>query len=123
MGGQREYVPRHAYARAEVSARHAARATAGEWAMSGPRPGVLDAELAQLDDLGWLVNDRAAAERILRLIGALAALNEAHGFDEQGRCTRCRPARWWRQRRHACTVREALAELGIGRDQTGVSTQ
>jgi hypothetical protein len=122
MGGQREYVPRHAYVRTEVSARHAARPTPGEWAMSAPRTNVLDAELAQLDDLGLLINDRAAAERVLRLIGALVALNEAHGFDEQGRCRRCRPARWWHQRRHACTVREALAELGIGRDRTGVST-
>ena len=91
--------------------------------MSAPRTDVLDAELAQLDDLGLLINDRAAAERILRLIGALAALNKAHGFDEQGRCRRCRPARRWRQRRHPCTVREALAELGIGTGRTGVSTQ
>jgi hypothetical protein len=42
--------------------------------MSALRTDVLDAELAQLDDLGLLINDRAAAERVSRLIGALLAL-------------------------------------------------
>ena len=86
--------------------------------MSGPQASVLDAELAQLDDLGLLINDRDAAERVFRLIGALVALHEAHGFDAEGRCRRCRPVRWWR-RRHACTVRDAFAEYGIGRPRHG----
>lgn len=86
--------------------------------MTGSRANLLDAELARLDDLGLLVSDRDAAERLYRLVGALAALSERHGFDEEGRCRRCRPARWWR-RRHTCTVHEAITELGIGRSNAG----
>jgi hypothetical protein len=84
--------------------------------MTAPGERLLDAELAYLDDLGLLVNDRDAAERLLRLIGALAALNERHGFDERGRCRRCRPARRGRRRRD-CTVHEAFAAYRIGRTE------
>jgi hypothetical protein len=86
--------------------------------MSTPHARALDAELSRLNDLGLLINDRDAAERVYRLIGALAALHKAHGIDVHGRCRRCRPARWWR-RRHACTVDDAFTEYGIGR--SGVS--
>jgi hypothetical protein len=74
---------------------------------------MLDTELAALDDLGLLVNDRAAAERLLRLIAVLVALNERHEFDEHGRCRLCRPIRRGR-RRHSCTVFEALTAYRIG---------
>jgi hypothetical protein len=87
--------------------------------MSATRVGMLDAELADLDDLGLLINDREAAERVFRLIGALVALQKAHGFDAAGRCRLCRPGRWYRRRR-ACTVHDALREFGIGQQgQTG----
>src|SRR5262249_30271269 len=113
MGARRGYVPRHAYARTEVPARHAARPAAGGHAMTTARASALDAEVARLDDLG-LLGSREAAERVFRLIGALAALRKAHGFDARGRCKQCRPARWWRRRR-ACTVADVFAEYGIGR--------
>jgi hypothetical protein len=79
---------------------------------------LLEAELAYLDDLGLLVSDRDAAERLLRLIGALAALNERHGFDERGRCRRCRPPRRGR-RRWNCTVHEALVAYRVGHGGPG----
>ncbi len=74
---------------------------------------VLDAEMACLDDLGLLVNDQQAAQRLLRLIGALAALNERPCFDEHGRCRVCRSSRRGRRRR-ACTVYEAFLAYRIG---------
>jgi hypothetical protein len=79
---------------------------------------LVDAELAYLDDLGLLVSDRDAAERLLRLIGALAALTERHGFDERGRCRLCRPARRGRRRRD-CTVHEALVAYRVGHGRPG----
>ena len=88
--------------------------------MSASQASALDPELGQLDDLGLLINDREAAERVFRLIGVLVTLHKAHSIDEKGRCRRCRPARWWR-RRHACTVHDALTEFGIGRSEGGVS--
>jgi hypothetical protein len=82
--------------------------------MTGSRANLLDAELAHLDDLGLLVNDRDAAERLYRLVGALAALSERHALDARGRCRLCRRARWWTRRR-TCTVHEALIAYGVGR--------
>lgn len=77
------------------------------------------ADWANLHDLGLIVNDRETAERLIRVVGALIFLHDRHGFDEAGRCRRCRPVRRWMwQRRHPCIVHEALAELGI--NQTGV---
>ena len=81
--------------------------------MSATHVAVLDAELADLDDLGLLINDRQAAEHVFRPIGALVALQETHGFDAAGRCRRCRPGSWYRRRR-PCTVYDALREFGIG---------
>lgn len=82
--------------------------------MSPQHPEWLAAELAQLDDLGLLVSDRDAAERLYRLVGALAALAERHGFDDRGRCRLCRRARWW-TRRKPCTVHKALTAFGVAR--------
>ena len=76
---------------------------------------MLDAELARLDDLGLLVSDRDAAERLYRLVGALAALSDRHDIDARGRCRLCRRPRWWRRRRRACTVHEAFTAYGVGR--------
>jgi hypothetical protein len=79
---------------------------------------LVDAELARIDDLGLLVSDRDAAERLYRLVGALASLSERHASDPRGRCRLCRRGRWWTRRR-TCTVREALTAYGIG--QAGTS--
>ena len=78
--------------------------------------GAFDAGLPDLRDLGLLINDRDLAEKLIRVVGALAALHDQHAFDNRGRCVRCRPSGWrlsWRPRRK-CTVYDALATYRVG---------
>jgi hypothetical protein len=88
--------------------------------MSGERRH-MEEDLSDLHDLALVVEDRATAERLLRIIRALASLAEQHTVDQRGHCALCRPPRhlpwrWrWRWRRHACTVQETLTDCRIGR--------
>ena len=87
--------------------------------MSGERP-LVEEDLTDLHDLALVVEDRATAERLLRIIRALATLSEQHAVDPRGRCTLCRaPRRRPRWRRHACTVHTTLAECRIARSTLG----
>jgi hypothetical protein len=67
-----------------------------------------------VEDLGWIVTDRDVAEQLHRILGALAAIDDRHDFDKNGRCTVCRPSRRrrWRRRR-ACTVHAAFVSYHI----------
>jgi hypothetical protein len=87
--------------------------------MSGERRRV-EEELSDLRDLALIVEQRQTAERLLRIIGALAALSEQHAVDQRGRCPLCRPAgrlRW--RRRHVCTVYDTLIEYRLGPSALG----
>lgn len=58
---------------------------------------------------GEAVLDRAASERLLRVLGAVVSLHRMHDVDDHGRCTICRPKarlRWWR--RDTCSVHATL---------------
>ena len=58
---------------------------------------------------GEAVLDRAASERLLRVLGAVVSLHRSHDVDDHGRCARCRPKgllRWWR--RSTCSVHATL---------------
>jgi hypothetical protein len=62
---------------------------------------------------GDLVADRAAAERLVRSLGALVWLQQRHRVDEHGRCLMCwpLPRTWWWPwpKRTTCTVYSALS--------------
>ena len=75
----------------------------------------LSAKLADLQDLALIIDDRDLAERLLRVVGALIALDELHACDARGRCARCGPARRtvWR-RRQPCTVDQTFAAYHVG---------
>lgn len=69
------------------------------------------AELLERVLAGDLVTNRAAAEGLVRSLGAQLRLLELHGVDERGRCLFCRAARrqWWLwPKRTTCTVHSAL---------------
>jgi hypothetical protein len=73
-------------------------------------------ELSQLLDLlltGEVVADRAAAERLVRVVGALLRVHDRHRIDARGRCAICWPIprTWWRPwpKRSICTVHTALS--------------
>ncbi len=75
-----------------------------------------DDELSGLLDMvlsGDVVSDRAAAERLVRSVGALVHLHKRHPIDARGRCTLCWPVprRWWRPwpSRSTCSVHAALS--------------
>jgi len=58
---------------------------------------------------GEAVLDRAASERLLRVLGAVVSLHRSHDVDDHGRCAICRPKgllRWWR--RSTCSVHATL---------------
>jgi hypothetical protein len=75
----------------------------------------LQVALDGLQDLALIVEDRETAERLIRVVGALAALCELHAADDRGRCPLCRPARRIvRRRAHRCTVQEAFTVHGLG---------
>jgi hypothetical protein len=74
----------------------------------------LSTKLADLQDLALIIEDRDLAERLLRVVGALLALNELHACDARGRCARCRPARRVAWRRQPCTVHDTLAAYHVG---------
>jgi len=76
---------------------------------------VFDEELSELLDIvltGEVISDRATAERLVRVVGALANLHSRHPIDARGRCALCWsiPRRWWRPwpLRSTCTVHAAL---------------
>jgi hypothetical protein len=88
--------------------------------MSGERR-LVEEDLTDLHDLALVVEDRATAERLLRIIRALASLSEQHAVDRRGHCALCRPPRRhlrWR-RRHVCTVHKTLTECRIARSALG----
>lgn len=76
---------------------------------------------------GETILNREDAERLLRVLGAVALLHRMHSVDRQGRCTICstKSARLWgtRQARDMCSVHSALS-LHLGRALTpfGYST-
>lgn len=81
---------------------------------------VEDELLALADTLlaGEQILDRAAAEHLVRVLGAVSALYAAHRVDDDGNCSICRPSR--RTWLHAsppqggCTVHAALTRhLGL----------
>jgi hypothetical protein len=82
--------------------------------MSGERRH-MEEDLSDLHDLALVVEDRATAERLLRIIRALASLAEQHTVDQLGHCALCRPPRHLQWRRHACTVHQTLTDCRIGR--------
>lgn len=61
---------------------------------------------------GEIVSDRATAEYLIRILGALQRLVDQHRSDEQGRCVICRQPPhhwWWPWPKHIrCTVYSAL---------------
>jgi len=63
-----------------------------------------------------VVRDRALAERVVRLLEALASITKAHDVDEVGRCRECRPTgdmpRSWR--RTPCLVYDVLSRRTRG---------
>lgn len=85
--------------------------------LHGVRYRLLTEHLADLLDTllaGEIVNDRATAERLVRLVSAATSLNERHAVDGRGRCTVCREASTWRwrlwQQRLSCSVYETLSQ-------------
>jgi hypothetical protein len=84
----------------------------------------VEEDLTDLRDLALVVDERETAERLLRIIGALAALSERHAVDRRGRCAMCRPARrLLPRRRRDCTVYATLADYRIGRPTLGQISQ
>ena len=88
--------------------------------MSGPVHATLykahARELAELLDLllaGEVVSDRAVAERLVRVVGALLRLHDRHRLDRHGQCVVCWPIprTWWRPwpKQSICTVHVALS--------------
>ncbi len=73
---------------------------------------------------GETVLGREDAERLLRVLGAVALLHRMHRVDRNGRCTICstKSARRWgtRQARDVCSVHSALS-LHLGRTITAFS--
>lgn len=72
-------------------------------------------ELSELLDLllaGEVVSDRATAEQLVRIVGAVLLLHDRHRLDRHGRCAICWPIprAWWRPwpKRSICTVHGAL---------------
>ncbi|PSK96075.1 uncharacterized protein DUF397 [Haloactinopolyspora alba] len=77
---------------------------------------MVDDELQRIADTiltGEAVLDRQAAERLLRVVGAVVALHQSHDVDEHGQCTTCRPKsrlRWaGRHDRRPCSVYATLS--------------
>jgi hypothetical protein len=71
--------------------------------------------LSDLHDLALILDDRAMAEGLLRVIAAVNGLSEQHAPDDRGRCILCRPSRrlaLW-HRRHPCTVHRACTTYRI----------
>lgn len=73
-------------------------------------------ELSQLLDLllaGEVVSDRATAERLVKVVGAVQRVHDRHRIDARGRCAVCWPIRrTWRRpwpKRSICTVHAALS--------------
>jgi hypothetical protein len=68
------------------------------------------AELASLQDVAMIIEDRAVAEQVIRVSGVIIALRELHEVDPRQRCLLCRPAgrRVVRRRRQSCTVHEVF---------------
>lgn len=70
---------------------------------------------------GESVLNREDAERLLRVLGAVALLHRMHGVDRNGRCTICstKSTRLWgaRPARDVCSVHSALS-LHLGRALT-----
>jgi hypothetical protein len=80
--------------------------------------------LSELHDLALELDDRAMAERLLRVVGAVSSLSEQHALDDRGRCRLCRPTRRyapWR-RRHACTVHQVCTTYRIDQPTIGGHT-
>ncbi len=69
--------------------------------------------LAERIGAGDGVLDRAAAERLLRILGAVVSLHDMHQVDNRGNCSSCRTrARSWLHPRsvdNACSVHAALS--------------
>ena len=95
---------------------------------SGQRPtakvGRELASLAERIGTGDRVLDQTAAEKMLRVLGAMASLHDTHRIDGRGRCLGCHPkGRFWQRSPKApngCSVRAAL-DLYIGRPLTAAS--
>jgi hypothetical protein len=73
-------------------------------------------DLSELLDLllaGEVVSDRATAEQLVRVVGALLRLHARHRLDRHGRCAICWAIpRTWRRpwpKRSICTVHAALS--------------
>jgi hypothetical protein len=73
-------------------------------------------ELSELLDLllaGEVVSDRATAERLVKVVGAVQRVHDRHRIDTRGRCVVCWPVprTWWRPwpKRSLCTVHAALS--------------
>jgi hypothetical protein len=71
-------------------------------------------DLADLQDLALIVEDRDAAEQLIRVIGAVVSLYDQHAVDDRGRCSRCRPPGHlpWRRRR-PCSVGDTFTAYGV----------
>ncbi len=75
---------------------------------------LVDDELQRISDTvlsGEAVLDRAAAERLLRVLGAVVSLHRTHDVDEHGHCTTCGPKSWvpWRRSKEdTCSVHNTL---------------
>ncbi|TDE09097.1 DUF397 domain-containing protein [Jiangella asiatica] len=65
---------------------------------------------------GDSVLDRESSERLLRILSAVAMLQQAHRVDRNGNCTICRTKarRWHRSRHDVCSVYAALS-IYLGR--------
>lgn len=77
---------------------------------------IVDDELQKVADTvltGEAVLDRAASERLLRVLGAVVSLHRQHEVDARGRCSICRPkSRFpWprRNEQDACSVYQTLS--------------
>lgn len=70
-------------------------------------------ELLNLLLVGEVVSDRAVAERLVRVVGALLRVHDRHRLDPRGRCAVCWPIprTWWRPwpKRSLCTVHAVLS--------------
>jgi hypothetical protein len=70
------------------------------------------AAMFELVRSGEAFSEPTRAERLLLpLIGVLTQVHEEHQVDDHGRCSPCRPRRWWPfwHRRAICTVHAAFA--------------
>lgn len=66
---------------------------------------------------GDAVLDRAEAEELVRVLGAVWSLHRRHRVDSRGRCSICRVrSRWWSpwSKKNVCTVYSAL-DVHLGR--------